>query len=74
MDRMAANCRGDGVTLTLPATPYIAPYMDPLFIELGRAVVAAAILLGETLNLEIVLYSLAVLLCVGIGKRIPIHP
>ena len=70
---MAANCRGDGVALTLPTTPYLAPYMNPLFIELGRAVVAATIPLGETLNLEIVLYSLAVLLCVGIEQRIPIR-
>jgi len=30
-------------SLTLPATRYIAPYFDPLFIGLGRASVAAII-------------------------------
>jgi drug/metabolite transporter (DMT)-like permease len=35
-----------GVTafgLTLPATRFIAPYLDPVFIGLGRAVVAAIV-------------------------------
>ncbi|HIO92247.1 MAG TPA: EamA/RhaT family transporter, partial [Leucothrix mucor] len=30
-------------SLTLPATRYIAPYFDPIFIGLGRASVAAVI-------------------------------
>lgn len=34
---------------------------------------AAALLLGESLDTQVLLFAFAVLLCVGFGKRMPIH-
>lgn len=55
--------------LTLPVTRFVTPYLDPVFIGLGRAVAAllAAVLLRITRQPAPTRYQLVRLLVVGLG-------